>query len=405
MISRRLPALLYENNPKGGIMDRRDFVRTVGALSLAAAAGELADAADRAFDPTEQSIASLQQALASGAVPSESLTAAYLERIARFDHHGPEYRSVLSLNPDALAAARTFDAERRAKRLRGPLHGLPIIVKDNIETGDAVATTAGCFALARSRRSADAPLVGRLRAAGAIVLAKANLSEWANFRSTRSNSGWSGMGGQTRNAYARERHPSGSSAGSAVAAAASFCAAAVGTETNGSILSPSSLNGLVGLKPTVGLVSGRGVVPISPRQDTAGPMCRTVTDAAIMAGIIGERPLAYGNHGTSLEAFRLKGVRIGVMPVSEGAHPGVQPLFADVHAVLEKEGAALVDLKAPAAFGEIEKFSLDALLYEFKAAINEYLAGLDPAQVQPRNLADLIAFNQAHKDQELVIFR
>ena len=169
-------------------MDRRDFVKTVGALSLAAAAAELSAAAERTFDPTEQSIASLQRALASGAVTSESLTAAYLERIARFDHHGPEYRSVLSLNPDALAAARTLDAERRAKRLRGPLHGLPIIVKDNIETGDAVATTAGSFALARSRRTTDAPLVGRLRAPGAIVLGKANLSEWANFRSTRSTS-------------------------------------------------------------------------------------------------------------------------------------------------------------------------------------------------------------------------
>src|ERR1700678_4680561 len=246
MISRRLPALLYENNPKGGIMDRRDFVRTVGALSLAAAAGELADAADRAFDPTEQSIASLQQALASGAVPSESLTAAYLERIARFDHHGPEYRSVLSLNPDALAAARTFDAERRAKKLRGPLHGLPIIVKDNIETGDAVATTAGSFALARSQRSADAPLVGRLRAAGAIVLGKANLSEWANFRSTRSTSGWSGRGGQTRNPYALYRNPCGSSSGSGAAVSGNLCALAIGTETDGSIMCPSSLNGVVG---------------------------------------------------------------------------------------------------------------------------------------------------------------
>ena len=250
----------------------------------------------------------------------------------------------------------------------------------------------------------DAPLAARLRAAGAVMLGKTNLSEWANFRSTRSCSGWSGIGGQVGNAYSRHRNPSGSSAGSGVATAASFCAAAIGTETNGSILSPASMNGLVGFKPTVGLVSGRGVVPISPRQDTAGPMCRTVTDAALMASIIGERALGYGNHGTSLEAFRLKGVRIGVMPVPEGAHPGTTRLFADAHAVLEKEGAALIDLKVPEAFAEIEKFSLDALLYEFKSAINEYLAGLDPAQVQPRTLADLIAFNQAHKDQELVIF-
>jgi amidase len=236
------------------------------------------------------------------------------------------------------------------------------------------------------------------------MLGKANLSEWANFRSTRSCSGWSGIGGQVGNAYSRDRNPSGSSAGSGAAAAASFCAGAIGTETNGSILSPASMNGLVGFKPTVGLVSGRGVVPISPRQDTAGPMCRTVTDAAIMASIISERALGYGNHSTSLEAFRLKGVRIGVMPMPPGAHPGTHGLFATAQAVLKKEGAVLIDLEVPKAFGETEKFSLDALLYEFKASINEYLAGLDPAQVQPRSLAELIAFNQANKDRELVIF-
>jgi amidase len=389
-------------------MDRRDFVRTVGALSLAAAASELADAADRAadraFDPTEQSIASLQQALASGAVTSESLTAAYLERIARFDHHGPEYRSVLALNPNALAAARTLDAERRAKKLRGPLHGLPIIVKDNIETGDAVATTAGSFALARSQRSADAPLVGRLRAAGAIVLGKANLSEWANFRSTRSTSGWSGVGGQTRNAYARDRNPSGSSAGSAVAAAASFCAAAIGTETNGSILSPSSHNGLVGLKPTVGLVSGRGVVPISPRQDTAGPMCRTVADAAVMAAVIAERPLGFGAHGSDLEAFRLRAVRIGAMPVPKSAHPDTARLFAAARAALAQEGAVVVDLEEPKAFDESDEPEFEALLFEFKAAINAYLATLDPSQVECKTLTDLIAFNKQNADSELIIF-
>jgi amidase len=384
-------------------MDRRDFLAGASAVSLAAAASEVALAGDRGFDPTEQSMNALQAAMAAGAASAEILTAAYLYRIARYDQHGPQHHSVLSINPRALDDARALDQERKAGKVRGPLHGIPILLKDNIETSDPLPTTAGSYAFEHSMRS-DAPLAARLRAAGAVMLGKTNLSEWANFRSTRSCSGWSGIGGQVGNAYARDRNPSGSSAGSGVAAAASFCAGAIGTETNGSILSPSSLNGLVGLKPTVGLVSGRGVVPISPRQDTAGPMCRTVTDAAIMAGIIGERPLAYGNHGTSLEAFRLKGVRIGVMPVSEGAHPGIQPLFADVHAVLEKEGAALVDLKAPDAFGEIEKFSLDALLYEFKAAINEYLAGLDPAQVQPRNLADLIAFNRAHSDRELIIF-
>jgi amidase len=389
---------------KEGFMDRRVFIKTAGAMSLAASAGELSLAAAEAFDPTEQSIQSLQRALMSGSVTSEALTAAYLGRIARFDHHGPEHRSVLALNPDALVAARALDAERKANKSRGPLHGIPITVKDNIETRDPVATTAGSWSLARSLRPADAPLVARLRAAGAIVLGKANLSEWANFRSTRSSSGWSGIGGQTRNAYARDRNPSGSSAGSAVAAAASFCAAAIGTETNGSILSPSSLNGLVGLKPTVGMVSGKGVVPISPRQDTAGPMCRTVADAAVLAAAIAERPLGYGAHGTDLEAFRLRGVRIGAMPVPKGAHPDTTRLFSDARAALAREGAVIIDLNPPSGFGELEEPEFEALLYEFKAAINVYLATLDPSQVGVKTLADLIAFNLAHADEELVIF-
>ena len=385
-------------------MDRRRFIKVAGALSLAAALEDLAAAAERAFDPTEQSIASLQHALASGAITSEGLTAAYFARIARFDHHGPEYRSVLALNPNALAMARVLDAERKARKLRGPLHGVPIIVKDNIETSDPIATTAGSLALARSLRATDAPLVGRLRAAGAIVLGKSNLSEWANFRSTRSSSGWSAVGGQTRNAYARDRNPSGSSAGSGVAAAASFCAAAIGSETNGSILSPASLNGLVGLKPTVGAVSGQGIVPISPRQDTAGPMCRTVTDAALLAAVIYERAPGFGAHGTDLEAFRLRGVRIGALPVPKEAHPDTARLFADARAALEHEGAVIVDLKPTAGFDEMDAPELEALLYEFKPAINAYLATLDASQVDCRTLADLIAFNRAHAAAELTVF-
>jgi amidase len=310
----------------------------------------------------------------------------------------------LSLNPNSLSAARTLDSERKSGKLRGPLHGIPILVKDNIETRDPVATTAGSYALARSFRPADAPLAARLRAAGAIILGKANLSEWANFRSTRSCSGWSGVGGQVGNAYDPARNPSGSSAGSGVAAAASFCAAAIGTETNGSILSPSSINGLVGFKPTVGVVSGKGVVPISPRQDTAGPMCRTVGDAAILASVIAERPLGFGAHGTDIEAFRLRGVRVGVMPVPQGAHPDTTRLFADARAVLEHEGAVTVDLKPPKAFDEMGEQQLEGLLYEFKDAINAYLATLDPSQVDCKTLTDLIAFNRAHADQELVVF-
>jgi amidase len=385
-------------------MDRRDFIRRTGLVPLAAAIDELAAAAEHAFDPTEQSIASLQRALSMGAVTSEALVVAYLRRIARFDHHGPEHRSILALNPDAMAAARTLDQERKGGKVRGPLHGVPIVVKDNIETMGPVPTTAGSLALAHSVRSADAPLVKRLRNAGAIILGKSNLSEWANFRSTRSSSGWSGIGGQTRNAYARDRNPSGSSAGSAVAAAASFCTAAIGTETNGSILSPSSLNGLVGLKPTVGLVSGKGIVPISPLQDTAGPMCRTVADAATLISIIAERPVGLGTHGTDLETFRLRGVRIGAMPVPQQAHPETPRLFAQAREVLEKEGAVIVDLKHPGGFDEMAGPQREALLYEFKAAINDYLSTLDGTQVPCRTLADLIAFNEVHADQELIIF-
>src|SRR5579863_5810495 len=259
-----------------------------------------------------------------------------------------------------------------------------------------MSTTAGSLALAGSAPARDAWVAQRLRAAGAVMLGKTNLSEWANFRSTRSCSGWSGIGGQVGNAYAPDRNPSGSSAGSAVAAAASFCAAAIGTETNGSILSPSSLNGLVGLKPTVGVVSGKGVVPISPRQDTAGPMCRTVSDAAVLAAAIAERPLGYGAHGTDLEAFRLRGVRIGAMPVPEGAHPDTVRLFADARTALAREGAVIIDLKSPSVFGELEEPEFEALLYEFKAAINDYLATLDQSQVGVKSLADLIAFNIAH---------
>ncbi len=385
-------------------MDRRHFIGTAAALTALAAAAEGSVGGARAVDPTELSMATLLRGLATGEFTSEMLTVAYLARIARFDAHGPEHRAVLALNPSAIIDARACDAERRANRLRGALHGLPILLKDNIETLDPLATTAGSYALARSTHRIDAPLAARLRASGAIILGKTNLSEWANFRSTRSSSGWSGIGGHTRNAYARDRNPSGSSAGSAVAAAASFCAGAVGTETNGSILAPSSVNGLVGLKPTVGLVSGKGVVPISPRQDTAGPMCRTVADAALLLTAMAERPIGYGAHGSDLESFRLRGVRIGVMPVPASAHPDTLTLFAEARSALEHEGAVLVELKSPAGFDDMDKPEFDALLYEFKDAINAYLAAQDPALVECRTLADLIAFNRAHADAELSVF-
>lgn len=390
-------------------MDRRQFLISTGAVSLAGAATEFAAAAptlaaDVDYDPTERSFAELAAAMRSGRTTSAGLTAAYLARIALFDANGPRHRAVLSLDPGALAAARRLDAERAAGHVRGPLHGLPILIKDNVETRGPLPTTAGSLALAHSRRPADAPLVARLRAAGAVVLGKTNLSEWANFRSTHSSSGWSGLGGQTGNAYDPSRNPSGSSAGSAVAAAASFCAGAIGTETNGSILSPSSLNGLVGLKPTVGLVSGRGIVPISHRQDTAGPMCRTVADAAALAAAMAGRPLGYGAYGTDLEGFRLRGVHLGAMPVPKSAHPKTADLYRTARAALRGEGAVIADLTPPKALEETDEAEFEALLYEFKEAIAAYLATLDPHQVPSRNLADLIAFNRAHANEELIVF-
>lgn len=386
-------------------MHRRDFLGALGAsTALGSTSGFASAGAPPTFDPTEQSIGMLSAALASGMVTTEGLVGAYLTRIDRFDRHGPEHRSVLAINPAALEAARVLDGERRAGRLRGPLHGIPILIKDNIETMDPMPTTAGSLALTRSTHSSDAPLVARLRAAGALILGKSNLSEWANFRSTRSTSGWSAVGGQTRNAYDRERNPSGSSSGSAVATAASFCAAAIGSETDGSILAPASLNGLVGLKPTVGLVSGQGIVPLSPRQDTAGPMGRNVSDVALLARVISERPLGFGDQGGDIENFSLKGVRIGVMAVPPTAHPDAAQLFAKARSEFESAGAVLIELTPPQGFEEMSNGEYTALLYEFKAAINAYLAPLDRTKVPVRTLADLIAFNRAQASAEMPWF-
>ena len=393
-------------------MDRRSFLSALGAATLVAP--DLANAATTgcqtptagggATDPAERSIGELGAALACGALSSAALTQAYLDRIERLDRAGPRLQSILALNPAALDAARALDAERAAGHVRGPLHGIPLLIKDNIETADPVPTTAGSKALANSYATADAPLVARLRAAGAVILGKSNLSEWANFRSTHSVSGWSAVGGQTRNAYAADRTPSGSSAGSAAATAASLCAAAIGSETDGSILSPSSLNGLVGLKPTVGIVSGRGIVPLSPRQDTAGPMARTVADAALLAHTIAERPLGFGRHGKDFEAFRLKGVRIGAMPPSTQAHADVARLYAESRSALERDGAIIVDLKSPPGFADMGDLEFEAMLHEFKAAINAYLANLAPGRTPCRTLSDLIAFNRSEAAAELGLF-
>jgi amidase len=397
-------------------MRRREFVATLGAATVLApgllaaaqrAAPELTAAADEleraaAFDVAEKSLGELQAALTRGEITSVALTLGYLARIERLDQRGPALRAVLARNPEAVTAARALDAERRSGRHRGPLHGIPLLLKDNIESKDPVATTAGSLALAGARHATDAPLVARLRDAGAIVLGKANLSEWANFRSSHSISGWSAVGGQTRNAYAADRNPSGSSSGSAVATAASLCAAAIGSETDGSILAPASVNGLVGLKPTVGLVSSRGIVPLSPRQDTAGPIARSVTDAALLLAVIAEQPLDSGIAPRDLEAFSARGLRVGVVAATN-AHPVVGRESAAWPKVLEEAGATLVPIELPKGLSDFADRESEILLYDFKTAITAYLQGLH-GLVPYRSLRDLIEFNESHASEELVFF-
>lgn len=363
-------------------------------------------------DIHERSLAELSAEMAAGRISAMGLVAAYTQRIQRIDRAGPRLSSVIELNPDASAIAKALDDERRRQGLRSPLHGMPILIKDNIDTHDRMLTTAGSLALADTRPSEDAFLVQRLRAAGAVILGKANLSEWANIRSSQSTSGWSARGGLARNPYALDRNTSGSSSGSAAAAAASLCAAAVGSETDGSILSPSSICGLVGLKPTVGLVSRSGIVPISHSQDTAGPMARSVRDCAmLLAGMVGADPRDAAMQGApapadylaALDANALKGARLGVVRQFFGFHDIVERAYVPVLAALERAGAVLVDPVKFPGFESASDAELTVLLYELKADMNAYLASRG-ASSQVKTLADLIAFNERHADKELAWF-
>ena len=362
--------------------------------------------------------------MAAGRTSARDLTQAYLDRIASTDVPGngrPGTAAVIEANPDAVADAGRLDAERKAGRVRGPLHGIPVLLKDNVDTGDRMQTTAGSLGLAVGPAPRDAFLAERLRAAGAVILGKTNLSEWANFRSTRSSSGWSGRGGQTRNPYALDRTPCGSSSGSGVAVAANYCALAVGTETDGSIVCPSATNGVVGIKPTVGLVSRAGVVPISHSQDTAGPMARTVRDAAVLLGVLASggadprdaataaaQPHVAPDYTVGLEPGALRGARIGVLRSSFGFHADVDRVMDDALRALREAGAVLVDPVRIETLGKFDAGENDVLQYEFKADLNRYLAErfrAAPAGAPvPRTLADLIAFNRAHADRELQWF-
>jgi amidase len=403
-------------------LERREFLRygaIGGALAVAGRALEAgsvhAAALSRSPFPVEEaSIEGLQEKLKSGALTARRLTQAYLDRIEAMDRKGPALHAVIETNPDALAIADALDAERRVKGPRGPLHGIPVLLKDNLDTADKLTTSAGSLALAGSIPLRDSFVAQRLREAGAVLLGKANLSEWANIRSRRSSSGWSARGGQCRNPYVLDRNPCGSSSGSGVAVSASLCAVAIGTETDGSIVCPSSSNGIVGFKPTLGLVSRAGIIPIAHSQDTAGPMARSVRDAAILLGAItGPDPrdgatAASAGHAAAdytrfLEESGLRGARIGVARNSFGFHPAVDRIMEEALAEMKRRGAVLVDPADIPHAGEYGESELLVLLYELKADLNAYLAGLGP-KAPVRSLADVIAFNEAHRAEEMPFF-
>jgi amidase len=367
-----------------------------------------------AFEFDEATVEELQGRMAAGTLTSRRLTAAYLARMAALDRQGPALHHVIETNPDALAIAEALDAERRAKGARGPLHGIPILLKDNVDTADKTTTTAGSLALAGSIPPRDAAVARKLRAAGAVLLGKANLSEWANIRSTHSTSGWSARGGQAKNPYVLDRNPCGSSSGSAAGVAANLCALAIGTETDGSIVCPSSANGIVGLKPTLGLVSRAGIIPIAHSQDTAGPMARTVRDAALLLGaLVGadDRDAASADgaghteadYTRVLDADGLRGARIGVVRKFFGFNARVDRLMEDALAEMSRRGAVLVDPADVPHTGEYDDSELEVLLYELKADLEAYLQSLGPG-APVKTLADVIAFNEAHRAEEMPYF-
>jgi amidase len=364
------------------------------------------------FELDELTVTDFGNRIKQGSLSAERIAQLYLERIDEIDRRGPALRSIIEINPDALAIARALDEEYRAKGPRGPLHGIPVLLKDNIETGDKMQTTAGSLALIGKPAARDASLVERLRGAGAVILGKTNLSEWANFRSTHSTSGWSGRGGQTKNPYALDRNPCGSSSGSGAAVAANLCALAVGSETDGSVVCPASMCGIVGIKPTLGLVGRSGIIPIAHSQDTAGPMARTVRDAALllgtMAGVDSRDAITQASAGKSyadytqfLDANGLRGARIGVARQYFTIGPAVTAVIEECVAVLRAAGAEIVDPADLPAFEAWRDTETQVLLYEFKTDLNAYLT----ARGAPvRSLEECIAFNRAHRTQEMPYF-
>ena len=402
-------------------MRRRSFLgcgTVAGAAAMAgrATASEPAKAEPvpvPAFEFDEATVADLQKRMASGELTARRLAEAYFARIEALDRQGPELRSVIETNPEALAIADALDAERRAKGPRGPLHGIPVLVKDNVDTADRMTTTAGSLVLEGSTPPRDSHVAARLREAGAVILGKANLSEWANFRSSRSVSGWSARGGQCRNPYALDRNPCGSSSGSGVAVSASLAPLAVGTETDGSIVCPATNCGIVGIKPTVGLVSRAGIIPISHTQDTAGPMARTVADAAALltalSGVDPRDPATAAGKGRAadttqaLDAGGLRGARIGVARNLAGFHPDTDRRLEEAVEEMKRRGAVIVDPADVPNVKELGDPEFEVMLYEFKAGLEAYFASLGP-KAAVKTLAEAIAFNERSREREMPFF-
>jgi amidase len=409
------------------IATRRGFLQTtllsgvattvsplIPALSAAREVPAAAATNVKSFDLDEITISALQDGMNSGQFTAHSLVEKYTTRIAEIDKQGPTLNSVIELNPDALAIANSLDQERKVKGPRGPLHGIPVLIKDNIDTADKMMTTAGSLALVGSKPPKDSFVAQKLRAAGAVILGKTNLSEWANIRSSHSTSGWSGRGGLTRNPYVLDRNACGSSSGSGAAASANLCAAAIGTETDGSIVCPASANGVVGIKPTVGLVSRSGIVPISHTQDGAGPLCRTVRDAAIVLGaLVGPDPedsataasdgKSHTDYTSFLDPNGLKGARIGVARKYFGFHDGVDALMEQSLDALKKQGAILIDPADVETLGKFDDSELLVFMYELKADLNAYLARLGPS-APVHTLKEIIEFNEHNRATEMPYF-
>jgi amidase len=409
-------------------MKRRSFLTATTLASLGLATlfvGSCADAKQKNagindgtdpsddFELDEQTISDLGQKLSAGKYTSEELVNLYLKRIESIDTNGTQLNAIIEINPEAVSIAKQMDDERKNGKIRGPLHGIPIVIKDNIDTADKMQTTAGSLAMIGNIASKDAFIVKKLRDAGAVIIGKSNLSEWANFRSTQSSSGWSSRGGQTKNPYCLDHNPCGSSSGSGVAVAANLCVVAVGTETDGSIVCPASVNGIVGIKPTVGLVSRSGIIPISKTQDTAGPMARTVKDASILLGVLTGIDTAdlvsnesvgksFSDYTQFLDTNALKGKRIGVERKPQGSNQFINALFEIALNQLKKSGAIIIQIDYIDQINALGEAEYEVLQYEFKDGLNNYLS---QANAKVKSLQDVIDFNKTNENQAMPYFK